>query len=112
MKIDTRIQELIGQVNDQLKGKFGDKLDKVIVFGSFARGDYDHESDLDILALVEDENPAKFNSEIVEFEVDLTIKYGVLPSIVIRNAGYFNENKDVIPFFRNVAKEGVQVYAA
>jgi predicted nucleotidyltransferase len=116
MKIEKKmkkdIDEIINQINSQLKKKFKEKLDKIILFGSYARGDYDNESDIDILVLVEDVELKKYNDEIVDFEVDLTIKYGILPSIILRNTNYFNENKEVIPFFRSVEKEGVEIYAS
>lgn len=111
-KIKKEIKEIINQINSQLKKKFKEKLDKIILFGSYARGDYDNESDIDILVLVEDVELKKYNDEIVDFEVDLTIKYGILPSIILRNTHYFNENKEIIPFFRSVEKEGVEIYAA
>ncbi|MCX6578668.1 MAG: nucleotidyltransferase domain-containing protein [Candidatus Aminicenantes bacterium] len=110
--MEKRIAELIGQINTELKKKFREKLDKIILFGSYARGEHDNESDIDILVLVDDEEPKRYNNELVDFEVDLTIKYGVLPSIIIRNTHYFNENKGVIPFYRNVEQEGVEIYAA
>jgi predicted nucleotidyltransferase len=112
MKIEKRINQLISRINSELKKKFKGKLDKIILFGSYARGEYDNESDIDLLVLIDDEEPKKYNDEIVDFEVDLTIKYGVLPSIILRNTGYYNENKEIIPFFRDVEKEGVELYAS
>ncbi len=107
-----RIDELIRQINSELQKKFKEKLAKIVLFGSYARGDYDNESDIDILVLVEDDEPKKYSDEIVDFEVDLTIKYGVLPSIILRDINYFYENKEIIPFYRNVEREGVEIYAA
>ena len=94
MKIEKTVKELIDQIHAELEKKFEKKLAKIILFGSYARGDYDQESDLDIL------------------EVNLTIKFGILPSIVLRNSGYFYENREIIPFFKAVANEGVEIYAA
>ena len=111
LKMEKKIEDLIRQIDFELKKKFKDKLDKVILFGSYARGDYDDESDLDILVLIGDEKPGKYNEEIVDFEVDLTIEHGILPSIIVRNTNYYNENKEIIPFFRNVEREGVEIYA-
>jgi predicted nucleotidyltransferase len=111
-KMKKDVEEIINQINSQLKKKFKEKLNKIILFGSYARGDYDNESDIDILVLVEDVELKKYNDEIVDFEVDLTIKYGILPSIILRNTHYFNENKEVIPFLRSVEKEGVEIYAS
>lgn len=112
MKIEKRINQLISRINSELKKKFKEKLDKIILFGSYARGEYDNESDIDLLVLIDDEEPKKYNDEIVDFEVDLTIKYGVLPSIILRNTSYYNENKEIIPFFRDVTNEGVELYAS
>lgn len=110
--MEKRIEELLNKINSELVNKFKEKLYKIILFGSYARGDYDSESDIDILVLIEDEELKKYNDDIVDFEVDLTIKYGILPSIVLRNTSYYNENKEIIPFFRDVASEGVEIYAS
>jgi predicted nucleotidyltransferase len=110
-KMKKEIEEIIKQINSHLKKKFKEKLDKIILFGSYARGDYDNESDIDILVLVKDVELRKYNDEMTDFEVDLTIKYGILPSIILRNTRYFNENKEIIPFYRSVEKEGVEIYA-
>ena len=112
MKIEKTVKELIDQIHAELEKKFEKKLAKIILFGSYARGDYDQESDLDILALIEEENPQRYYNDIVDLEVDLTIKFGILPSIVLRNSGYFYENREIIPFFKAVANEGVEIYAA
>ena len=112
MIIDRKIKEIVEQINSELKKKFREKLDKVIIFGSYARGDYDNESDIDILALIRDEELKKYDNEIIDFEVDLTVKFGILPSILLRNTTYYNENKEIIPFYRNVEKEGVEIYAS
>lgn len=110
--METRIDELIRRINSELQKKFKEKLAKIVLFGSYARGDYDNESDIDIFVLIEDDEPEKYSDEIVDLEVDLTIKFGVLPSIILRDINYFHENKEIIPFYRNVEKEGVEIYAA
>ena len=70
MKIEKRINQLINQINSELKKKFKEKLDKIILFGSYARGEYDSESDIDLLVLIDDEEPKKYNDEIVDFDMD------------------------------------------
>ncbi|WP_456367169.1 nucleotidyltransferase domain-containing protein, partial [Thermococcus sp.] len=34
-----------------LRKRFGDSIEEVILFGSYARGDYDEESDIDLLII-------------------------------------------------------------
>lgn len=112
MKMEKKVEELLKKVNSKLINKFKEKLDKIILFGSYARGDYDSESDIDILVLIEDDELKKYNEDIIDFEIDLTLKYGILPSIILRNTSYFNENKDIVPFYREAANEGVEIYAS
>jgi predicted nucleotidyltransferase len=41
-------------VTEDLRGLYGDRLERVLVFGSSARGDADEESDLDLLVVLDD----------------------------------------------------------
>jgi len=43
------LDEITGRVCTAAKEVLGDKLEKVLLFGSYARGDYDEYSDVDIL---------------------------------------------------------------
>lgn len=43
------------EVVEKIKPIFEDRLKKVILFGSYARGDYDGESDIDIMVMVDDD---------------------------------------------------------
>ena len=47
-----RIHNIIYQFSQQLKDIMGSKLTKVIVYGSYARGDYNSSSDVDVMILV------------------------------------------------------------
>lgn len=46
-----------------LRSNFRDKIVDVLLFGSVARGEYDEESDMDILVIVEN-GDAKFREEV------------------------------------------------
>ena len=46
-ELDIVLKELTEQIYDLL----GDKLDKVVLYGSYARGDNTEESDVDVLVL-------------------------------------------------------------
>ena len=39
-------------VAEEVKKDFGDRLEKVLLYGSYAREDYNSESDIDVMALV------------------------------------------------------------
>jgi predicted nucleotidyltransferase len=110
--MDENVKELLAEVKKKLKNLFAGNLSDIILYGSYARGDYDKESDIDILALVEESRLKDYNDKIIEFEIDLTIKYDIMPSILVENKKYFLENRDMEFLFQNVEKEGISIYAA
>lgn len=92
-----------------LKDVFKEKLSSVILYGSFARNDFDNESDIDIMALVDLENKdiSKYLKEINKHIEPLEMKYDIVISPIIQNIKQYEQYKVSLPFFRNIEKEGV-----
>lgn len=78
--------------------------------GSYARGDYDDESDIDIMIMVDmDRNELKkYRRRISEFFSWLNLENDVFLTSKLQSLQYFNEWKDDMPFYRNVVKDGVR----
>ena len=91
----------------------GNSLDSVIVYGSYARGDYSELSDIDIMLLVSlgEEEIKKISDQISDLAFDFMMKYGVDISPIITNIDHFNYWVDNLPFYRNVRDEGVRLSA-
>lgn len=109
---DRNVQLILDEVERELKLLFDNKLTAIILYGSYAREDYDDESDIDIIALVDEGELKKYTDRIIDLEIDLTIKYGVMPSILLENREYFRKNQNVEYLFQNVVKHGKTIYAA
>lgn len=95
----------------QVKKIFGVKLTKVILYGSYARGDYRENSDLDVMiltTLTEDEIEQKEN-EVYNLAFDFQIEYGIDISVIVKNEEHFNYWLGALPFYNNVQKEGVVI---
>ena len=107
---NENLSVVLAELHKRLNDLFSDKLKKIILFGSYARGDYDSESDVDVLVIIDDVNIRKHNALLSNIELDLFDKYNLLVSILPENENYFNSNSDQLPFFRNVNEEGVLVY--
>ena len=106
------LEKLKSEVEKAAKELLGDKLSKVILYGSYARGDYDKESDIDFALLsdlTESEIPY-YNDPIGEIVSRLSIKYGILITIIIISSDSFNRYKEVMPFYMNLVKEGNVFY--
>ena len=91
----------------------GNSLDSVILYGSYARGDYSEFSDIDVMLLVSlgDEDIKKISDQISDLAFDFMMKYGVDISPVITNTDHFNYWVDNLPYYRNVRDEGVKLSA-
>jgi len=94
---------------------FGEKLKDVILFGSYARGDNDSESDVDIavLADIPKEDEAIYVDEVIGLisKVDKKYNYAVLLSPTVLSYSFFTQWQEAIPFYRNIMDEGVRISA-
>ena len=97
------------------KSALGDKLSDVILFGSYARGDFDEESDVDIALIVDvpqgqEHTYYKQLTKIIG-DIDEQFNYSVFLAPVVISGNVYNEWKDDLPFYRNIQKEGVRIVA-
>lgn len=115
MNNKEKLDMLLSEFLRQAKITLGNKIADTILFGSYARGDYDNESDVDIMVLlnISREEEYLYNRELVNIieKVYDTLGYSlVLSPIAISNA-FFNEWKNDLPFYKNIATEGVKIVA-
>ena len=92
-----------------VKKILGNKLSKIILYGSYARGDYKDNSDVDIMVLttLTDEEIEKIETDIFDLAFDFQMDYGIDISVVVKNEEHFNYWLGVLPFYNNIQKEGV-----
>lgn len=105
----SQLDEIIGKIVAFSKDIFGDKFQSVILYGSYARGDYDDESDIDIMIMVDmsREELAGYRRSINDFCTDLDLQYNVLLASKLQSQPFFNQWKNAMPFYQNVVKDGV-----
>ena len=105
------LDALLKETYTELRKVFGEKLDSVILYGSYARGDYDSESDIDVMALVDLEKGelSKYRRTVSDFANDIDLKYDVLLSVKLQDKFTFEKYGKTLPYYMNIAREGVTV---
>lgn len=108
-----KLDEITKIIIARLKQIFKNKLKDVILFGSYARGNFDEDSDIDIFVLVDmdDLELNNFIPVVTDATFDLDLKYNTTISIILKSLDHFELWKDTLPFYRNVLNEGVKMSA-
>jgi len=90
----------------------GDRLRKIILYGSYARGDYKDFSDLDIMVLADfAENEHKtLERQIDRMASDVGLDHDIIVSMMLNDENLFLSRLHISPFYRNVISEGVEIY--
>ena len=107
------INALVTEILQHARAEFGQKLDSVILYGSYARHQADEESDVDVMVLVDETYDILSSRRYPwnRFGTELDLKYGVLTSLKLQDTETFYKWKDTLPFYKNVLSEGVRFRA-
>ena len=107
------LEEITNKVVHAAKISLGDNLDKVFLYGSYARGDYIDESDIDIMVLADIPHETCWNEylKISELTWKLDLEYDVLISVNVTDCATFYKYAEILPFYINVIREGVSLVA-
>lgn len=105
--------DILLEFTQQVQKVLGKSLKKVILYGSYARGDYREDSDIDIMILttLTDEEIRQIKTTIYDVAFDFQMEYGVDISVIIKNEEHFNYWLGALPFYNNIQKEGVVLSA-
>ena len=98
--VNEEIQKFINEVKKIL----GDRLKKVILYGSYARGDYNKKSDVDIMILTDlsFEEIEEYRDKISDAAFEIELKTGIILSPVVKNIEKYNTRRKFVPFYKNV----------
>ena len=85
-----------------------------ILYGSYARGDYDEFSDVDIMILLNlDEMELKrYRHQLSEITFDFNMEHDVDIKPITKSKELFLKWQESYPFYKNVSREGVTLYRA
>ena len=96
---------ITNELVEELKNIFNDCLVSIILYGSVARGTETDESDVDIAIIIKDAKSQPVTDKLVDFTLDLDLKYDKVFSIIDIDYDEFLKWENVLPFYKNVKKD-------
>lgn len=104
--METRIRTLMAELKDGLRAICGDRLRGVYLYGSYARGEADPESDVDVLIVLEGYD--RYSDEIrrtSDVIASLSLKYDRSVSrVFVPESRWLNDDS---PFLRNARPDAM-----
>ena len=105
--MSSDFQKFLSEVSSAARKYYGTRLEKIVLFGSYARGEQRKDSDVDLMIVFRDEeiNPS---AEILSFGKEIYPigwKYGHWISILPASVQKAIQSK--LPVFQNARREGI-----
>ena len=104
-------KQILQEFVAEMEKLFETSLKKIILYGSYARGDYDNQSDIDITAIVKGSRLELQNKlkAVWDASADIGLENDVVVSPTVIPYDEFEEYKEKLPYYRIILKEGRQV---
>lgn len=105
--INPVIEPIVREFKAALQTMYGDRLRDVVLYGSYARGDYDEESDIDLMMILNDEKVDTYAEirRVSELEANLLLTYGFVISPL--PTSYIKYKTSSTPIYQEVRREGI-----
>lgn len=89
-----------------------EQTERIILYGSVARQSETADSDVDIAILLREKMTAEIEDRLSDFIVDMNLKYDKVFSVIDIDYDMFCKWVNVLPFYKNVEKEGITLWKA
>lgn len=110
MAVVTNLDRVHLDVIDIMERHYGNLLNQIVLFGSYARGDFHEESDVDYLVVLDEENVSSFK-EVTTTIADRNAYFDetsiTISAVVVSKSEFLSSNRI---FYRQVRKDGKCIY--
>lgn len=91
---------------------YGDHLEKIVLYGSYARGEETQESDVDIALFVKEGSTEFMHDKMTDIVIEYELEQGVTLSVMPIEVQKYQRWNKTIPFYMNLDKEGIVLWKA
>lgn len=108
------MQGLMQQYVSNVRAIYGSHLRQIILYGSYARGDYNLDSDVDVMILLDlsDMDIKGYRHQLSDMTFDFNMDHDMDIKPIAKSEEQYQKWVENYPFYANVNRDGVTLYAA
>jgi len=108
LKINPATDRVLSELKRRFEALYGDRLDRLLLFGSHARGDPEPASDVDVLVVLKGSVDSNVERDrTLDIVAGMSLENDVVISCVFMDQERFLTRQG--PLLRNVRREGVPI---
>lgn len=102
---------IINEMVKAYRDVYGKNIKTILLYGSYARGDYNDQSDIDLVAIVSGERLALQNdlAKVWDRASDIGIDHDAVISPAVIPYDEFVKYRLKLPYYRNIEREGRRI---
>ena len=109
----NELNSILQKLTQIYRSVYGENLVQVILYGSYARGDYHTDSDVDVVAIVHGDRKTLQQQlkKVWDSSCELELEYDTILSPTVIPYEEFKQYQTVPPYYRDISQEGVVISA-
>jgi uncharacterized protein len=106
------VLNMMEDIRAEITASLGAVVKEIVLYGSYARNEQTPFSDIDIAVLIDEKNVsmAEIRDKLGDIKVDLSLKYDIVLSILVRPYQQFMAGRSYMPFYSNIDREGIVLH--
>lgn len=110
----VQMKDMLKQYISEIQRLYGAHLHQIILYGSYARGDFTPDSDIDLMILLDlsDSEIKEYGQRLAYMTYDFNLDHDTDIKPIVKDKNHFEKWVINYPFYANVCKEGVVLYGA
>ena len=108
---EAQFERMLREIVSCYRELFGDAVEGVYLYGSYARGEQDAQSDVDLVAVVHGDRQSLQHKLLGLWDrsAELSLDYDLVISPTVVPYDEFQRYRDSLPYYRSIASEGRKV---
>lgn len=105
--MNVQIKQITAELKQAMQALYGSRLNRVVLFGSYARGDFNPDSDIDFMVVLNDAAVSRLDeiNRILPIQSTLNLKHTVTLSILPVSLHKYNTSTQ--PVYHFARSEGI-----